>query len=386
MSKKNSVWAQEQPYLVLISFDGFRYDYAEKCGAKNILQFLSKGVTTSSMTPAFPSKTFPNHYTIVTGMYPSTHGIVSNEFYSRKKNDWYKVGNGAIKDGSWYGGVPIWSLAEKNEMLTASYFWIGSEAEIQGFMPTYMKSYNSAIPNKKRFDQVIDWLEMDAELRPHLITAYFSSTDDAGHDFGPESQEVRSEVLRLDSLFGDFIDQLQEIELPINVMIVSDHGMSIIDQGVVLPEIVDLSAVRVSKSFPPMIYSDDKEELERISAELKKDGRIALFSSDSIPSEWHFEKTERVGDLILYTEAPTIILQREMEVSGGTHGFNPYLNKEMGSFFAAAGSSFKKGIKLEPFESIHLYPMMVKVLGLDYEHEIDGKPEVLDFVLVKPED
>lgn len=379
--KINSDWAKEQPYVVMISFDGFRYDYAVKYGATNILDFVEQGVTTSSMIPAYPSKTFPNHYTLVTGLYPSSHGIVSNEFYSREKESWYKIGQEAVGDGDWYGGTPLWVLAEQSDMLSASFFWVGSEAKIAGFRPTYMKKYDGSVPNQDRFAQVVKWLGYEDDLRPHFIAVYFSSTDDSGHDFGPNSEEVKKSVLQLDSLFGNFMNQIAEMELPINVVLVADHGMSTIDNGVELSEIVDLSGLKVSKSFPPMIYSDDSSRLAEIENKLNKDGRIDALRPESLPESYHFQKTERIGDLILYTEAPTIIQHYEYKVKGGTHGFDPYRNNEMGAFFGAAGPAINPGMSVSAFDNVHIYPFVAKMLGLKVTQEIDGNLDVLSGAL-----
>ncbi|MEP0366965.1 MAG: ectonucleotide pyrophosphatase/phosphodiesterase [Cyclobacteriaceae bacterium] len=381
-SPTNREWAKNQPYVVLISFDGFRYDYARKYGATNILRFMESGVTTDKMIPSFPSKTFPNHYTLVTGMYPSTHGLVSNEFYSREKDATYKVGDQeAVHDAAWYGGKPLWVLAEEAGMLSASYFWVGSEAAIGGRIPAYMKPYDGSVPNQERFEKVVDWLKLPEAKRPHFIATYFSIIDDVGHSFGPNSKRTEEAVLSLDQQFGEFMDQLAEVDVPVNVILVADHGMSEISRGVVLCDIVDVSDCKVTWSFPPMIYCEDSSQVNELQRIINADGRIAAWKPEELPERLHLSAGDRVGDLILYTEAPLVILKKPQVVKGGTHGFNPYTNDDMGALFAAQGPSFKSGINIEEFENIHVFPLMAKILGLQSPDDVDGRLEVLEPIL-----
>ncbi len=381
--KKNSEWAISQSYVVLISIDGFRYDYAEKYGAKNILKFMESGVTTSEMIPSFPTKTFPNHYTLITGLYPINHGIIGNEFYSRDRNAWYKIKDKSSKDGGWYGGKPLWVLAEEAGMLSASFFWIGSEASIHNTYSNYYYPYKSSVSNVFRFAQILDWLKLEEDSRPHFINAYFSMVDDAGHNFGPDSDQTRETVLKMDSLFGEFINNLKEVDLPVNVVLVSDHGMSAIKYGVVLSEIVDLAGCEISTSFPPMIYCDDSSRILEIESALIKDGRVQVYRPDKLPNNLHMSSNERIGDLILYTEAPTVVLEKPKPVRGGTHGFDPYQNREMRSIFAASGPLFKEGYVVDPFENIHVYPLIAEILGLEVTDSIDGDLKVLQEILLE---
>src|SRR5579863_3743282 len=185
----NAAAQQSRPYVVMVSLDGFRYDYARKDGAKHLLALGKEGaVAAEGMIPAYPSLTFPNHYTLVTGLYPEHHGIVANNFYDPARKERYSYTNPATShDGSWYGGEPLWVLAEKQGMRTACFFWPGSEAAIEGVRPTYYMKYDSKFPNEKRVEQVLDWLKLPEAQRPHFITLYFSLTDSRGHEYGPES-------------------------------------------------------------------------------------------------------------------------------------------------------------------------------------------------------
>ncbi len=196
----NSPAAMAKPYVILVSLDGFRYDYAKRYHAEHLLALGAEGASApEGMLPSYPSITFPNHYTIVTGLYPEHHGIVANNFYDPARKETYSYHDSkAVGDGTWYGGTPLWVLAEQAGMRSASFFWVGSEADIQGVRPSYYLKFDGSFPNPKRVEQVLAWLHLPAEQRPHMITLYFSDTDSAGHRFGPDSPQEADAVHELD--------------------------------------------------------------------------------------------------------------------------------------------------------------------------------------------
>src|SRR5687767_8370331 len=167
-----------KPSLVLLSFDGFRADYLNRFDLPNFRRFIARGTRADAMRPVFPSTTFPNHYSLVTGLHPGHHGIVENGFFDPARNAAYSFRNEAtVTDGSWYGGEPIWVTAERQGMVAASFFWPGSEAAIKGVRPTSWNKYDGTIPNADRVATVLEWLRRPAEQRPHVITLYFSDVD-----------------------------------------------------------------------------------------------------------------------------------------------------------------------------------------------------------------
>ena len=200
-----------KPYVILVSLDGFRYDYAKRYHANHLLALAAQGASAPrGMLPSYPSITFPNHYTIVTGLYPGHHGIVANTFMIRRgKRSTATAMPKAVADGSWYGGTPLWVLAEQQGMRSASFFWVGSEADIQGWRPSYYLKFES-FPNAKRVEQILAWLHLPPEQRPHFITLYFSDTDTAGHQYGPDSPQVADAVNELDSEIGKLVDGIKE--------------------------------------------------------------------------------------------------------------------------------------------------------------------------------
>ena len=224
----NTAEQQRKHYVVLISLDGFRYDYAEKYDAVHIRALGTAGATAPrGMIPAYPSLTFPNHLTLATGLYPEHHGIVADNFYDPARKQTYRLGVPAtVTDGSWYGGTPIWVLAEQQGMRAACFFWPGSEAEIQGVRPSYYLKFDDQIPDRARVQQVLRWLRLPPEQRPHLITLYFSEVDHAGHEFGPDSEQVRAAVQVVDKEVGVLWDEIAKLNMPVDVIVLSDHGMA----------------------------------------------------------------------------------------------------------------------------------------------------------------
>lgn len=379
--KKNSDWAMQQPYVVLVSIDGFRYDYAEKYKAKNILELAKRGASAKKMWPSYPSKTFPNHYTLVTGLLPGHHGIVSNDFYSRSRQEWYHVGDRCVKDGSWYGGTPLWSLAEQQGMLSASLFWVGSEAEIAGERPSYSFEYSDLVPNEYRIRRVLEWLKLPEEKRPHAVFTYFSLVDNAGHRFGPDHDQTREAVLDIDELIGKLYRELFALDLPVYVVLVSDHGMTEVNRGIVINEKVDLKETLVAYSLPAMIYEEDSIRLNELYQNLVKVPNMDVYKSENIPAYLRYSNPDRIGDLVLMPQAPAVTLNNPVKVYGGTHGFNPYTNADMGAIFYAAGPRIQSGQVISPFENIHVYPFLAELLHLQITEPIDGKKAVLDDIL-----
>src|SRR5580704_11287724 len=224
----NTAAQQAKPYVILVSLDGFRYDYTRKYAAPNISAMGTRGASApDGMIPAYPSVTFPNHLTIVTGLYPEHHGIVGNVFYDPARKQIYSYRDPAAEtDGTWYGGTPLWVLAEQQGMRAACFFWPGSEADIQGVRPAYYMKYDTKFPNRARVEQVLAWLRSPPERRPHFITLYFSDVDSAGHAHGPDSPEVAAAVREVDDEVGRLVAGVAKLNLRVDVIVVADHGMA----------------------------------------------------------------------------------------------------------------------------------------------------------------
>lgn len=375
----------KKPYVILISADGFRADFAEKYHALFLQSIASKGVKAEFMTPSFPSLTFPNHYSIVTGLYPSHHGLVDNTFYDKQRATFYGMSNKKkVADGSWYGGTPLWVLAEKQKMLSASFYWVASEANIQDTYPSYFYAYNETISISSRIQSVKNWLSLPEEKRPHLITFYFPQVDHDAHEFGPNDDRVIQSVQFVDSSIQALQAALAPLGLPINYLFVSDHGMTTVDNvnTIPLPAAIDTTAFIVPAGDALLhLYAKDRSQIEPTYINLKKDTSINVYRLDETPDYWHYkasdDKFNRLGDLILTTHLPKVFNLTKRKTTVGKHGFDNHLI-DMGASFLAWGPAFKKGFQIQGFENVNIYPLIAHILGLKYdENSIDGKFDVL---------
>jgi predicted AlkP superfamily pyrophosphatase or phosphodiesterase len=320
----------QKPYVLMISLDGFRWDYPGMVLLPTLDSLARTGVKATSLKPAFPSITFPNHYSMATGLYPDHHGIVSNSFYDSATKKQYAVGNRkAVEDGTFYGGEPIWVTAEKQGVISASFFWVGSEAPIQGIHPTYWKRYDEKISMAARGDSVVAWLSLPGEKRPHLVLLYYHEPDAVGHHAGPESADVRETIVSLDKALGDLFRKINELPIAsqINVIVTSDHGMqpTSMEQSVLL--------------------------------------------TDYIQPDW-FERIEGYGtnprtlDFVLLADSGWTIRKNALQKVGkGAHGYDPD-NRNMHAIFYASGPAFKKGYVSKGFNNVDLYPLLTSLLRL----------------------
>jgi predicted AlkP superfamily pyrophosphatase or phosphodiesterase len=381
----NAAAQQSKPYVVMVSLDGFRYDYARKDGAKHLLALAAEGaIAPEGMIPSYPSLTFPNHYTLVTGLYPEHHGIVANNFYDPARKQRYSYTDPATnRDGSWYGGTPLWVLAEKQGTRTACFFWPGSEAEIDGGRPSYYLKFEDRFPDQKRIDQVVAWLRLPAEQRPHFITLYYSTVDHAGHQYGPDSPETAAAVQHVDELMGILWAELTRLHLPIDLIVVSDHGMER-EQG----PWIDLSRYADLQNFTTvgsLLYPNSEAAAEKAYQELKiKSDAFTVYRRKRVPATMHYDSNAREGDPVIVANGPYAIRAhvdaQDLPPEAGAHGYDPRTIKSMRAFFLAVGPDIRPGSKLEPFENVNIYPLVAKILGLNAP-KVDGNLNVLSKIL-----
>jgi predicted AlkP superfamily pyrophosphatase or phosphodiesterase len=374
-----------KPYVILISADGFRYDLADKYQAKNLLKFRKQGVNADYMQSSFPSLTFPNHYTIVTGLYPAHHGLVDNSFYDQSKNEYYSLGNkAAVRDSSWYGGTPLWVLAEKAGMLTASFYWVGSEAAIQGVRPTYYYNFNNLIPMDTRIGEVRSWLELPEEKRPHLIFFYIPDVDHQEHLHTADSKETEKAVHFVDESIGKLVRSVDSLHLPVDFIFVSDHGMTTVDtaHGIELPAALDTNQFRIVNSLTLVhLYAYNQKDVLTTEIALKSQATdYNVYLPEEIPAEWHYSKTDdwynRIGDIVLVSHPPKVFNFKKRRINPGNHGYDPSLT-EMHACFYAWGPDFKKHYQIPGFENVNVFPLIAKILRLRYSDPIDGHLRVL---------
>jgi predicted AlkP superfamily pyrophosphatase or phosphodiesterase len=382
------------PYVIMVSFDGFRYDYVKNFNPPNFKKFIAKGSQAEALIPSFPSKTFPNHYTLVTGLNPGNHGLVDNTFYDPARKEIYKMSDKVkVADPYYYGGLPLWELAKRNGMKSASYFWVGTEMTEESRRPDYYFSFDDKVDPQKRVDQVIDWLKLPEAERPHMITLYFSFPDHEGHSFGPSSEETRHAVLRADTLLGNLMKGVTATNLPVNVILVSDHGMHelIVEEStyIFIDELIDRKnrhVKLVNGGTQTHLYISDKHKRDSVYDVLKKNEKnYTVLKKEDYPARWYYNNSDRVGDLMVLAKPHHYIREGSRErflkspkigSKEGAHGYDPAEVTDVRGIFYAQGPNIKSAITLEPFRNIHVYPLVAKILGLPLP-VIDGKEEVL---------
>jgi len=380
----NSAAAQKAHYVVLVSLDGFRWDYAKRDGATHLLALGKKGVwAPEGMLPSYPSFTFPNHFTIVTGLYPEHHGLVANGFYDETRQARYAINDtNAVTDGSWYSGVPLWSLAESQGMRTACFFWPGSEAKIAGYQPTYYLHFDNKIDDTARIEQVLAWLKLPPADRPHFITLYYAEPDHEGHEFGPDAPETKAAALKVDALVGKLKAGLDSTGLPVDLVVVSDHGMAKVEGGwITLDQFADLTGF---ESDGALLYGKTEADRERVYNQLKRvSSKFVVFRRDKVPADLNYNQNAREGDPVVIATGPYAIRAHapppdkpDNPPTKGAHGFDPRKLPEMKASFFAAGPDLVTGRTVLPFENVNIYPWLAHMLGLT-PPKTDGNLNVL---------
>jgi alkaline phosphatase D len=380
----NSDAAQKAHYVVLVSLDGFRWDYAKRDGATHLLALGKQGVwAPEGMLPSFPSLTFPNHYTIVTGLYPEHHGLVANGFYDPAKQARYAMNDAAaVTDGSWYSGTPLWSLAESQGMRSACFFWPGSEAKIAGFLPTYSLHFDNKIDDNARIEQVLAWLKLPPADRPHFITLYYNEPDHSGHEYGPDAPETKAAALKVDRLVGKLKEGLDATGLPIDLVVVSDHGMAKVQGGwITLDQFADLTGFETAGS---LLYGKTEEDAARVYNQLKKaSSQFVVYRRKDLPAELNYRDNPRAGDPVVLATGPFVIRahgppagKTDSPPPVGMHGYEVQKMPEMKASFYAAGPDILPGHTVRPFENVNLYPWLAHLLGLT-PPKSDGSLNVL---------
>jgi len=375
----NSAAQKKKPYVIMISVDGMRYDYARKYNATRLLNLSRAGVSAEYMIPSYPSVTFPNHYSLVTGLYPSHHGIVGNKFYDRSFKGSYTTKGKTVLEGKWYGGTPLWVLAEQQQMLTASFYWVGSEAPVRGILPTYYYKYNEKINIHDRIQAVVNWLKLPAKKRPHLITFYFPEVDHAGHNFGPESPQTRHAVKFIDSAIYEMNKAVKATGLPVNFVIVADHGMTPTDtlHPLTVPALDTARFTILSEGELVHIYAKDSSDINKAYQDLQKQAvNYRAYLRTNTPLTWNYNKANdrfnRIADILLVPSPHNVFAAGNHKINPGAHGYDPALVKDMMATFFAWGPAFKTNLIIPPFKNVNIYPIVTQLLRLKQGTPIDG--------------
>ncbi len=325
------------------------------------------------MTPVFPTLTFPNHYTIVTGLYPAHHGIIANAIRDSALGVFRMSDTLANRNPAWWGGEPIWATAERQGRRAAAFFWPGSESGAGGRAPSRWLPFDDAFPDAARVDSVLSWASQPRGTAPAITTLYYSNVDHAGHDAGPDSPEVDTAIVQVDKMIGRLVSGLRELGLldRTNIIVVSDHGMAPrpATKLIVLDDIISLNDVNVVEWSPVGMLipapgrDDDVYQKLRVASP-----HMSVYRRDDVPERFHFRGSPRIPPLILVADEGWSITSRSRvatwRAQGGGHGWDNAL-PSMRAIFVAAGPAFRSGTVVEPFQNVHVYALVARILGIN---------------------
>jgi predicted AlkP superfamily pyrophosphatase or phosphodiesterase len=374
-------------YVLLVSLDAFRWDYSKIYNTPNLNKLAKDGVKADRMYSSFPTVTFPNHYSIATGLYPDHHGLINNSFSAPDLGLFYRMGDRtAVENPAFYGGEPIWVTAEKQGVRSASFFWVGSEAPVGGIHPTYWKKYDETVTFEARIDTVIKWLGYPPEKRPELVTLYFDEPDATSHSFGPVSPQTGKMVVRLDSLMGVLRTKLSALPEAkrINLIILSDHGMSAISQERYI-NIKSLVSTRMIASIvggnPVYLINPAEGKKDSVLFLLNKSEGLKAWPKSQLPPKWHYGTNPRIPEIVVVADSSWSIGTRPdgSTLRGGAHGYDNS-NSDMFSIFYAAGPSFKRNYKFKELNNIDIYNLVCRILDI-IPSKNDGDPSHLKGML-----
>jgi predicted AlkP superfamily pyrophosphatase or phosphodiesterase len=356
------------PILVLVSIDGFRWDYLDRGITPNLSALAANGVRARAMIPVFPTKTFPNHTSIVTGEYPAHHGIVGNTFTAPDIEAHFSMeARENVRDGRFWLAEPIWVTAERQGQRTAPFFWPGSEAAIAGVRPTYSVPFDHSLPDTARVARVLEYLELPTDRRPTFVTMYLSGVDSAGHSFGPDAPQTRGAIAHADSIIGDLVRGIDRSNLPVNVIVVSDHGMAALsrDRVIDLDRYLPHQWIDIDVLSPVLMAWPHAGLEDSVYARLAVVPHLAVYRKRDLPARFHLEGP-RVPPVVAIADPGWKITDSAAGTgwnTNGDHGYDDTL-PDMRAIFVARGPAFRRGVVLPPFRNIHLYALMASVLGI----------------------
>ncbi len=371
-----------EPTVVLISIDGFRHDYLDRADvqAPTLRRLAAEGVRAERLIPVFPTKTFPNHYSLVTGLYPEQHGVVGNSMRDPAMLDGegkpmeFSMSNAeANADARWWGGEPIWTTAERQGVRAGTVFWPGSEVDRPN-RPTHWMPYDDDLAYSARVDTALAWLDRPASERPRLITLYFSAVDSQGHRHGPDSPEVAEAIGEVDATLARLIAGLEARGMGgrTDLVIVSDHGMAAVDRSrvVVLDEAIDVEAADVEWGEPVGIWPAEGDDVGDMIARIDALDHVRAYRKENTPARLRYRDNGRIPPIVLIADdgwtvtSQSYLDRRDDRPSGGSHGYdNAY--DSMGGLFVAHGPHFKSGATVAPLSAVDVYGVVAHVLGVD---------------------
>ena len=379
--------------LILVSLDGFRWDYLQKYKAPHLSQLAAEGVRAEKLIPAFPSMTFPNHHTIVTGWRPAHHGVIHNNIYDPVLKETFAFNKPELQGPEWWGGEPIWATAIKQGRRANCLFWPGTGTTMAGMLPTEWKRYDGSVEPNGIVDAGLAWLDQPQAKRPSLVILYFHHPDSVGHKHGPNSPEIAISVAQVDDAMGRLVEGLHRLKLDdvANLIVVSDHGMAAISPSrtIAMGDFVDLKSVQVdfSGAIAGLRPLDGNVDALYQAFYRREKKYFSVYRPETMPTDFHFRDNPRIPPVILLADDGWYLSKRSAnepatrEMNKATHGFDPKLDS-MGATFIAWGPAFRHAAKIAPVENVHLYNLFCATLGLKPATN-DGDRRLIPSVLAK---
>ena len=371
-----------QNYVLVVSFDAFRWDYHILYNTPNFDQLAKDGVKADRMIPSFPTNTFPNHYTIATGLHPDNHGLINNSFFAPDLGLFYSMSDrSAVENPDFYGGEPMWVTAEKQGLKTAAFYWVGSEAPVGGMHPSYWKKYDGNVTFTARIDSVVKWFGYPEDKRPRLINLYFEEPDATTHEFGPVSDVTKALVENLDSLLGVLREKLANLPNAnkINLIVLSDHGIASVspDRYINIRAVVPERMVDSFSGGNPVILVDPAEgKTDSLLVLINSVEGVKAWRKSEVPAKWRYGTHPRIPEIVVVADSSWSIGMRDRaSTSRGAHGYDNY-NPELYSVFYAAGPAFKKNYRLKELNNVDVYNLVCKRLNITPAPN-DGNPKVV---------
>ncbi len=372
---------RDKPYVIMVSMDAFRWDYDSIFGTPVLDEIAGNGVKAKRLIPSFPTKTFPNHYSIATGLYPDHHGLINNTFYAPDLDLVYRIGDRTmVENPAFYGGEPIWVTAMKAGVRTASFYWVGSEAPIMGMHPDYWKTFDEEVAFGDRVDTVLKWLSMPAARRPHLVTLYFEEPDATGHEYGPVAPETAAVVRSLDSLLGVLRDGLRKLPQAkrISLIVLSDHGMGQVDPAkynYIFDTLPQTMVKRIYGGSPVWSVEPAEGKTDSLIMCINMQKGVKAYRKEELPAHLHYGTNPRLPEVVVIADPGWIAGIRPVPSGNnrGDHGFD-WKWKEMHSIFYAEGPAFKKGFETDTLYNVDVYNIITRILNI-IPAQNDGNPE-----------
>ena len=362
-----SVHGKDKHYTVVVSLDGCRWDYPQLFPMPFADYMAAKGVE-SGLIPSFPSKTFPNHYTLATGLYPDHHGIVANSFFDTQTQETFSLASAEQKlNPRYYGGEPIWLTAQRQGLHTAVFYWPGSDVKGNNAHPDkfYMYDTQPRLTLQARIDGIVAELKKPTNQRPDLIMAYMEEPDASGHRYGPQAWQTRKAAMQVDSLLAALYKQILQLPIgrQVNLIVVSDHGMTWISKEHVVPIMPHLKKSwikAIEGNIPANIYAADGCR-DSIYTALAQIDHIKKWRKEDIPAYLHYGSNSRVGDIVVMPDIGYVVYEDPIE-AGGQHGFDPTLS-DMHALFRAIGPDFRH-TSLPHFRNVDVYELLCHLLSI----------------------